>query len=246
MPASCANAFAPTIALLGGTDTPTIDDSALLVGTSACVWMPVECGSVGAHFERHHEFFERRVPARSPMPLIVHSTWRAPACTCGQRVRDGKSQIVVAVRGQDRTVADALSDRGEHTLDIGRQRIADSIGKVDRRRAGVHRRFSDIAEEIEVASRRVFSGKLDVIAVGACMRDGRRDLRQALRARDAQLVFEVNVRRRKKHVNARPRRLRQRRPGAIDVRRNGAGQAGNDRPPHGPGNRAHGLEVSVR
>ena len=35
MPASWANAFAPTIALFGGTDTPTIDESVLLVGTSA-------------------------------------------------------------------------------------------------------------------------------------------------------------------------------------------------------------------
>jgi hypothetical protein len=58
-------------------------------------------------------------------------------------------------------------------------------------------------------------------------------------------VFEVNVRRREKYVNARARRLRSR-PRAIDVRGNGAGEAGNDRPPHGAGNRAHRLEVSIR
>ena len=41
-------------------------------------------------------------------------------------------------------------------------------------------------------------------------------------------------------------RLRQRRPGAIDVRRDRARQAGDDRPPHRAGDGAHRLEVAVR
>ena len=41
-------------------------------------------------------------------------------------------------------------------------------------------------------------------------------------------------------------RLRQRRPGAIDVRRDRARQARDDRPAHGAGNGAHRLEVAVR
>ena len=135
---------------------------------------------------------------------------------------------------------------GEHALDIGRQRVADSVGQVDRGRAGVHRRFGDLAQEVQIAARRILRRELDVVAIGARVRDRRRDLRQALLAADAQLVFEVNVRRGEEHVNARPRRLRERRPGAIDVRGNGAGQAGDDRPPHGAGNRAHRLEVAIR
>ena len=41
-------------------------------------------------------------------------------------------------------------------------------------------------------------------------------------------------------------RLRERRPGAIDVRGNRAGQAGDDRPAHGAGDGAHRLEVAIR
>jgi hypothetical protein len=41
------------------------------------------------------------LPARSPMPLMVHSTWRAPADHAGQRIGDRQAQIVVAMGGED-------------------------------------------------------------------------------------------------------------------------------------------------
>ena len=44
------------------------------------------------------------LPARSPMPLMVHSTWRAPAMHAGQRIGDREAQIVVAVGGEDHLV----------------------------------------------------------------------------------------------------------------------------------------------
>ena len=40
------------------------------------------------------------LPARSPIPLIAHSTWRAPASTPGERVGDRQAQVVVAVHRQ--------------------------------------------------------------------------------------------------------------------------------------------------
>ena len=71
---------------------------------------------------------------------------------------------------------------GEHALDIVRQRVADSVGQVDRRGAGVHRRFGDLAEEGQVAARRILGRELHVVAIRARVGDGRRDLREALRA----------------------------------------------------------------
>ena len=44
------------------------------------------------------------LPARSPMPLIVHSTWRAPARDRRQRVGHGQPEVVVAVRAEHRLV----------------------------------------------------------------------------------------------------------------------------------------------
>ena len=37
------------------------------------------------------------LPARSPMPLIAHSTWRQPTWRPRERVRDGQAEVVVAV-----------------------------------------------------------------------------------------------------------------------------------------------------
>ena len=44
-----------------------------------------------------------QLPARSPMPLTVHSTWRAPGPDGGERIRDGQPQVVVAMHGEDDT-----------------------------------------------------------------------------------------------------------------------------------------------
>ena len=202
---------------------------------------------IGAHFERHHDLFERRVAGALADAVDRALDLPRAGLHGGQRVRDGQAEIVVAVRRQDRAVADARAHGREHALDIGRQRVADRVGQVDRRRAGVDRRLGDLAEEREVAARRILRRELHVVAIRRAR--GRRPTRPArgtARAADAQLVFEVNVGGGEEDVNARARRLRQRRPGAIDVRRDRAGQAGDDRPPHGAGNGAHRLEVAIR
>ena len=61
------------------------------------------------------------LPARSPMPLIVHSTCRAPASTAGQAVGDGQAQVVVAVGADDRLVdvRHALLERADHRRRTG-------------------------------------------------------------------------------------------------------------------------------
>ncbi len=60
------------------------------------------------------------LPARSPMPLIVHSTWRAPACTAAIEFADRHAEVVVAVRRQDDVVPIALADGREHARDVRR------------------------------------------------------------------------------------------------------------------------------
>ena len=108
MPASCANALAPTIALLGGTATPTIADSALLVGTSA--WR-VDAGvvrqRVGADLEGHHDLFERRVAGALADAVDGALDLAGAGLHGGERVGDGQAEIVVAVRRQHGARADA-------------------------------------------------------------------------------------------------------------------------------------------
>ena len=58
-------------------------------------------------------------------------------------------------------VDEVLDDAGE----VGRRGVADRVGNVDRRGAGVDRRLDDPAEEIELGAGGVFGRELDVVAV---------------------------------------------------------------------------------
>ena len=80
MPASCAKAFSPTMALFGWTRTPVIDDSRRddLKISSVRTWVSVSKKSRRVLSAITISSSEA-LPARSPMPLIVHSTCRAPA-----------------------------------------------------------------------------------------------------------------------------------------------------------------------
>mmetsp|Transcript_17803 Transcript_17803/g.54769 ORF Transcript_17803/g.54769 Transcript_17803/m.54769 type:complete len:218 (-) Transcript_17803:701-1354(-) len=84
IPDSCWKAFAPTIALWGWTAMPVYSRTMLDVGVMCTVSMAVRNGG-----SKCVEPFKRSamttsssaaLPARSPMPLIVHSIWRAPCC----------------------------------------------------------------------------------------------------------------------------------------------------------------------
>ena len=90
-----------------------------------------------------------QLPARSPMPLIVHSICRAPACDRGQRVRHRQAQIVVAVDADDGAIAQRLrrSGRSARRIPSGR-RVAHGVGDVHRARAGRDHRLRDLLQVI--------------------------------------------------------------------------------------------------
>ena len=101
------------------------------------------------------------------MPLIVHSIWPAPFSTAGQAVGHGQPQVVVAVHA-DHGLVDvrhALAERADHVAHVGRRGVADRVGNVDRRGAGVDGRFDHLAQEIELGARGVLGRELDVAAI---------------------------------------------------------------------------------
>ena len=82
MPLSWANAFRPTIALLYCTGNEVAAATSLLARIIMVASMPVQYGSTSFLTRIAITTSSRAVlPARSPMPLMVHSIWRAPACT---------------------------------------------------------------------------------------------------------------------------------------------------------------------
>ena len=105
-------------------------------------------------------------PARSPMPLIVHSTWRAPRPSAARRVRDREAKIVVAMDG-DRDLLDSLAparERLDQTREFLGIAVADGVGNVHRGRSRVDHRLQHLAQEIRIGSRRIFRRKLHVAA----------------------------------------------------------------------------------
>ncbi len=82
MPDSWAKALRPTIALLYCTGNEVAADTSFEVRVSMVASMPVQNGSTSFRtFIAITTSSSEALPARSPMPLTVHSICRAPART---------------------------------------------------------------------------------------------------------------------------------------------------------------------
>ena len=105
MPASCANALRPTIALFAWTGSLVSCDSSWLVSNSALGLDPrVVRQAVLADAQRHHELFERRV-AGALADAVDRALDLAHAALDGREaVGDREPEVVVAVRAEDGAV----------------------------------------------------------------------------------------------------------------------------------------------
>ncbi len=82
MPLSCAKALRPTIALLYCTGNEVAAATSFDARVSMLASMPVQNGSTSLRVLIAITISSSAaLPARSPMPLMVHSIWRAPAFT---------------------------------------------------------------------------------------------------------------------------------------------------------------------
>jgi hypothetical protein len=127
-----------------------------------------------------------------------------------------------------------------------RQRVADGVGDVERRRAGLDRRRQHLDEKGGLAAGGVLRAHLDVLAQLAAERDRVAHLRHHLRRRHAELPFHVERRGGDEGVDARSRRAFEGAPGAVDVVAAGAGEGGDDGRVvvgEGTGDLGHTLEV---
>ena len=105
MPASCANALRPTIALFAWTGSLVSDDSSWLVANSACELIAgVVRQAVLPDAQRHHELFERRVAGA--LADAVDRALDLPDAALDRReaVGDREAEVVVAVRAEDRAI----------------------------------------------------------------------------------------------------------------------------------------------
>ena len=108
-----------------------------------------------------------QLPARSPMPLIVHSICPAPFSTPARLLATARPRSLWQC-----TLITALSMFGTRSRSVRitlphvrRRGVADGVGNVDRRGAGVDGRFDHLAEKIGLGAGGVFGRELDVVAV---------------------------------------------------------------------------------
>jgi len=124
------------------------------------------------------------LPARSPMPLMVHSIWRAPARTPASEfataMRDRHGNARRSAPGRNSAPGRAPFDQREIFL---RHRVADGIGNVDRGGAGLDRGFDAAAEEIVLGARAVLARPLDIVVYCARGRPSRSPSRRPSPAR---------------------------------------------------------------
>jgi hypothetical protein len=201
---------------------------------------------IASRLDRHDDFFERRIAG----PL-ADSIDRALNLACApfdrrQTIGDAQSQIVVAMSAEDRLadIGHVFSQVLEDVPILSRDRVSHRIRNIDRRRAGLNGPLDNLAEEIELRSRRVFRRKFDVRTVIHRSFHHFDRLTDDLFLRHFQLVLPVNGTCREEHVDSRFFGPFQCRPGAIDVLFETPRQCTYHRPISKlAGDFAHGLKV---
>ena len=148
------------------------------------------------------------LPARSPRPLIVTSTWRAPAWTAASVLAVASPRslwqwtLTVASR------ADEVDDPPDERTELGRDRVADGVRDVDgrsrRRRRPPRRPGAGSRGRCATRPRRRTRSRRRAPSCLAAVADPADGLRERLLAVDAELVLEVDVARRDEDVEVRP------------------------------------------
>ena len=131
MPELCAKAFSPTMALERCTTIPLMRETTRLVFTISrvlrlCGFSPAAKPKASGRVESAMAHSSMAVlPARSPIPLMVPSTWRAPACTAAKELATQNIRVNAVAPGIVKTERFAeLYESDGDKIDARIQRIA--------------------------------------------------------------------------------------------------------------------------
>src|SRR5579862_1408275 len=201
-----------------------------------------------ARAQRHYDFFERRIP-RALADAVDRTFDLARAVLhAGETVRDGQSQIVVAVHGDDRLL-DVRNFRDQRVNDravlVGHG-VADGVRNVDGRRAGFDGGFDDFAQKFRLRSAGVFWTEFDVLAKFARHLHGVNGLAHDFVFRFLQFEFAVNRAGGEKDMDARPFRVLHRVARGFDVFLQAARQPRDDGAVEFFGDGFDGVEIAGR
>jgi len=180
--------------------------------------------------QRHHDLLERGVAGTFADAVDSAFHLARAGANAGQRVGYRHAEVVVAVRRDHDAVGPRHGgpDAGDHRAVFVGRRVTHGVRNVERRRLGLDRDREHLVQEDRIRSSRILRRELDVLAAGAGVGDRLGHCVDHLLARHAQLVHEVDVRRRENDVNAPARRRLDRGRAAVDVVAFRARQSAND------------------
>ena len=206
---------------------------------------PVE---ILAGAKAHHDLFHRGVARPLPDPVDGALHLAGALHHGGQRVGDSHAEVIVTVHGDHGLfdVGHVLPDAPDESAELLRRGVAHGVGDVDGRRARLDRGLQHLVEVLDVRARCVHGRELDVLHVATGARHHFNGPLAGLFPREAELVLEMDVRRRDERVDADLGRALQGFPGAVNVLRARAGQAADCRAFHFLRDAPHGLKVARR
>ena len=209
-----------------------------------------QLGELGrARPEGHDDLLERRVAGALAEAVDGHLDLARAGLDRGQRVGRGEAEVVVAVDGDRGLAADEVHDPPDERPELGRDRVADGVGDVDRGRAGLDDRLVDLQEVVGVGARGILGGELDLGVAAqllAAVADPADRLGEGLFAGQLELVLEVDVAGRDEDVQVGPLGDLDRLDRPLRVAVAAAGERGDGDALRLLGDPVDGLEVARR
>ncbi len=184
------------------------------------------------------------------MPLMVHSTWRAPASMAASELATASPRSSWQCEESTMPCASMAGMRSRTSRNICavlfRGGVAHGVGHIDGGGAGLDGDAHHLHQKVAVRAGGVLGRKLHVVAQRARQAHRFAAEVQRLRAADLQLVFEMQIARSQKDVDAGAVGKLQGARGHLDVFGLGAGQGRDARLADGLGNGGDGREVALR
>src|ERR1017187_1200358 len=151
--------------------------------------------AVSAHIEGGGDLFQGRIAGSFADAVDGALHLAGAGGDGGQRVGDGETEVVVAMRGEDHAFdingGNAFANFGKHAAIFFRRAVAHGVRHVDSGGAGFDGNAYHLDEEIPVGACGVFRRELNVVDEGTRQADRFRGQVERFLAADLELVFKV-------------------------------------------------------
>ncbi len=156
-----------------------------------------------AHVQSDDELLDRSVASAFANAVDRTLNLANAPFNSGERIRDSKAEIIVAVGAEHRfRMPDTRANGAKHLRVFGRGGIANRVRQIDDRGARFNRGKNDFAKEVDIRAAGVFGGELHFLAMRLAETNHLDDAVEGFLARGAQLVFQVQIRGGEKKMQA--------------------------------------------